>query len=174
MVNEALHNYVNLVSGLTKTTRAKAAAGARSLLSQAGLDDVAQDASGRVSKLADEIVSASKANRELMRNLIAHEVEQVVSRLGFVRAEEVERLRAELRTLQETVGIQTPGPTAPEDIASVNAAGRKAATARTPAKKSAAKKTAGKQAVARKTAKKTADSNATGPTSPGTSGPADV
>ncbi|MFP5281970.1 MAG: polyhydroxyalkanoate synthesis protein PhaF, partial [Actinomycetes bacterium] len=71
MAHEAVQNYVNLVSGLTRTTRTKAAAGAKALLASAGLDDVAADAGGRVSKLADEIVSASKANRELMRHLIA-------------------------------------------------------------------------------------------------------
>lgn len=167
MVNEAVQNYVNLVSGLTKTTRAKAAAGAKSLLAQAGLDDVAQDAGDRVSKLADEILSASKANRELMRNLVASEVEQVVSKLGFVRAEEVERLRAEVRTLQQTVAdLAPPRPTEPEDIPTRNATAKKAATSKTSAKKAATKKVAAKKTAAKKTAApKTA--------SPGDSGPSD-
>lgn len=113
MVGEAVQNYVNLVSGLTRTTRARAVAGARAVLAQAGLEDVATDAGGRVSKLADEIVAASKANRELMRNLIASEVEQVVSHLGFARAEELERLRREVGDLQQAVrDLGGPVPTA--------------------------------------------------------------
>jgi len=103
MVGEAVQNYVNLVSGLTRTTRDRAVAGARALLAQAGLEDVAAGAGGRVTALADEIVAASKANRELMATFIASEVEQVVSRLGLARAEEVERLRGEVEALQQTV-----------------------------------------------------------------------
>ncbi len=71
MVVDALQNYVTLVNGLTRTTREKALAAARAMLAQAGLDDVANDAQERVAKLAEEILVASKANRELLDTLIA-------------------------------------------------------------------------------------------------------
>lgn len=135
MVAEAVQNYVNLVNGLTKTTRARAAAGAKALLAQAGLEDVA---SGRVGRLAEEIIAASRANRELMGNLIASEVEQVVSRLGLARAEEVQQLRAEVASLRERLGDAPPagaGPTSAEEVPSRNAAAKKAAVKRTAAKK---------------------------------------
>ena len=152
MVNEAVQNYVNQVSGLTRTTRAKAVAGAKTLLAQAGLDDVASDAGERAAKLADEIVSASKANRQLMRNLIASEVEQIVARLGLARVEEVDRLRAELRDLQESVRGRAPAAPAADDLPARNAAARKAATKKTPAKKPAAKKTPAKKTAVQKAA----------------------
>lgn len=115
MVGEAVQNYVNLVSGLTKATRAKAAAGARAVLSQTGLEDVTSDASRRVSTLADEILAASKANRALLRNLVATEVEQVVGRLGLTRAEELERLRAEVHALADQLAARPASRTNQED-----------------------------------------------------------
>ena len=158
---EAVQNYVHLVSGLTRATRAKAVAAARSLLTQARLDSVAADAGDRASRLADEIVTASKANRELLKNLIATEVEQAVVRLGFARVEEVQRLREEVRDLREAVRHRAEEPTPPPagqegsaaDVAARNAAAKKAAV-----KKTAAKKAAGKTAstAPKKTANKAA------------------
>ena len=97
---DARQTYVNLVSGLTRTTRDRAVATARALLAQAGLTEVAQDAGERVSKLAEEIVHAGRANRELMENLIATEVDKAATRLGFARQEEVQALRDEIAELR--------------------------------------------------------------------------
>ena len=97
---DALQNYVKLVSGLTRTSRERAVATARALLAQAGLTEVANDAGERVSKLAEEIIHAGRANRELMENLIAAEVDKAANRLGFARAEEVQALRDEIAELR--------------------------------------------------------------------------
>ena len=99
-MTDARQNYVNLVAGLTRTTRDRAQATARVLLAQAGLTDVAHDAGERVSKLAEEIVNAGRANRELMENLIAAEVDKAATRLGFARAEDVQALREEIAELR--------------------------------------------------------------------------
>ena len=57
-MTDARQNYVNLVAGLTRTTRDRAVATAWALLAQAGLTNAAHDAGERVSKLAEEIVHA--------------------------------------------------------------------------------------------------------------------
>ena len=67
-MSEALQNYVSLVNGLTRGSRE------------------------RFTKLAEEILQASKANRELVENLFVAEVERAAGRLGFARAEEVQAL----------------------------------------------------------------------------------
>ena len=108
---DALQTYVNLVSGLTRTTRARASATAHALLAQAGLEEAANEASDRVTKLAEEILHASRANREMFEKLVTAEVDRAAARLGFARAEDVEALRAEVDALRvgAAVGEETAG-----------------------------------------------------------------
>ena len=114
MVSEAVHNYVNLVTGLTRITRDLAVASARALLAQAGLDTVAHDAQERVAKLADEMMQANRANRELLERLIEDEVAKAGARWGLVRAHELESLRAEVTELRRTVvGMTMQMPATP-------------------------------------------------------------
>ena len=140
-MTDARQNYVNLVAGLTRTTRDRAQATARVLLAQAGLTDVAHDAGERVSKLAEEIVNAGRANRELMENLIGAEVDKAATRLGFARAEEVQELREEIAELRGRLNEATaasaakaPKPAAAAPKKSAAAPRKKSATS---AKKSA-------------------------------------
>ncbi len=150
MAVEAVQNYVHLVSGFTRMTRTKAAEAAKSLLAQAGLEDVAADAGGRVTKLADELRNAGRANRGLLEKLVRAEVDKATTRLGFVRAQELEELRREIAELRSTVstsadnggsGVRRVSPATEPPL--TTAPGRRAA-----AKKSAAKKAAAKKAVA--------------------------
>ncbi len=116
MVGEGIQNYVDMAAGLTKATRAKATAAAKSLLASAGLEEVAADATDRVGKLTEEIMAASRANRELMGKLIAAEVDKAAAKLGFVRAEELDDLRrelAELRMSMAHAAAHTDGPPTP-------------------------------------------------------------
>jgi len=137
-VAEAFQTYIDMVTGVTKTTQARATATARTLLKQAGLEDVAAEASERVNKLAEEIMSASRANRELMQRFVTAEVDKAAARLGFARAEEVQALRDEVASLRL-------------DINEAKAEAVKAATAKTaPAKKAPAKKASAKKASAKK------------------------
>jgi hypothetical protein len=134
-VTEAFQAYINMVTGVTKTTRAKAAATARALLKQAGLDDVASDASERVNKLAEEIINASRTNRELLQNFVTAEVGKAAARFGFARAEEVEALRDEIASLRTQLNEATLR------VARAEAA-KKAATNKTATKKARASKAA--------------------------------
>ena len=100
MVFEAVQTYVSLVNGLTRATRERAAAAARGLLATAGLEGVADDAEKRVGKLTEEILGASRANRELLENLVAGEVTKVATRLGFVRSDDLDEVREEIAELR--------------------------------------------------------------------------
>ena len=97
---EAFQAYINMVTGVTKSTQAKAAATARALLKQAGLEDVATETSERVTKLAEEIMNASRTNRELLQHFVTSEVDKAAARLGFARADEVQALREEVAGLR--------------------------------------------------------------------------
>ena len=140
-VTEAFQSYVNMVTGVTKSTQAKAAATARALLKQAGLEEVATEASERVTKLAEEIMNASRTNRELWQHFVAAEVDKTAARLGFARADEVEALRDEVASLRAQLKEATAHP-------AKSAPTRKAATNRAAAKKAAATMTATKKTTA--------------------------
>jgi polyhydroxyalkanoate synthesis regulator phasin len=132
-VSEALQNYVTLVSGLTRGSME------------------------RFTKLAEEVLQASKANRELLENLFLTEVERAAGRLGFARAEEVQALRDEIADLRASiVALKAPAAAtaAKRAAASTKNAARPPAARKTPA----AKTTAAKTTATRKTpAKKVAE-----------------
>ena len=100
---DAIQNYLALVNGLTRMTRQMAVTSARTLLSAAGLEEVANGATERVNKLAEEILLANRANRELVENLVAAEVDKAAARWGFVRNDDVAALRDEVAALRETL-----------------------------------------------------------------------
>jgi polyhydroxyalkanoate synthesis regulator phasin len=149
MAVEAVQNYVHIVSGFTRMTRTKAAVAAKSLLAQAGLEDVAADAGERVTKLADELRNASRANRDLLEKLVRAEVEKATTRLGFVRAQDLEELRREIAELRSTVSrsADNGGP----GVRRVSPATEPPPSA-APTRKAAAKKSAAKKAAAKKAA----------------------
>jgi len=90
------------------------------------------DVAERLTKLTEEIWLASRANRELLEKLIVAEVDKAAARLGFVRSEEFEQLRAEVAELRESVrATAEPAGTA-----------RKSTGKRAPARKAAMKKAA--------------------------------
>jgi polyhydroxyalkanoate synthesis regulator phasin len=130
-VAEAFQSYINMVTGVTKSTQAKASATARALLKQAGLEDVATEASERVTKLAEEIMNAGRANRELWQHFVAAEVDKATARLGFARADEVQELREEIASLRAQLKEATART-------AKSAPTKKAATKRAPARKAAA------------------------------------
>jgi heparin binding hemagglutinin HbhA len=146
-VTEAFQTYINMVTGVTKSTQAKAAATARALLRQAGLEDAATEASERVTKLAEEIMNASRTNRELWQHFVAAEVDKAAARLGFARADEVQALRDEIASLraQFTEATVRTARSAPA---------KKAATRKAPAKKSAATMTPKKSTATKSSSRK--------------------
>src|SRR3712207_480324 len=126
LVLEAVHTYLNLVSGLSRVTLGTARAAARGVLSQVGLEGVADEAERRVGAVSEEIISAGRANRQLLENLVAGEVTKVASRWGFVRSDDLDEVREEVAELRHQLrrqqaegrqgeGVATPlvpGPTA--------------------------------------------------------------
>ena len=106
---EAVQTYVNLVNGLTRATRERARATARGLLAQVGLEKVADDVERRAGKLTDEIISASRANSELLENLLAGEVTKAASRWGFVRSDDLDEVREEIAELRAQLARQQAG-----------------------------------------------------------------
>lgn len=147
-------NYIQLVTGLSNATRARARNAARSMLSQVGLDEVADDATERITRLTEEIQAASKANREMLENLITTEVERAAGRLGFARKDDLEAIRAEVAVLRTMMQLQTPDSAATTATAAKTPAKKapatKAAASKTPATKAAAKKTPATKASAAK------------------------
>ena len=124
---DSWQSYANVVDGLARNLRERAIATTRALLAQIGLEDVVVENGERLAKLAEEIGNASRANRELVENLIAAEVDKAASRLGFVRTEELQELRAEVAELRTEVRA---------------AAKARKTTRRAPARKAAMKKAA--------------------------------
>ena len=132
-MTEAWQSYANLVGGVTRNLRERASASTWALLGQMRLEDAVVDTGERIAKLVEEIGSASRANRELLENLIVGEVDKAASRLGFVRTEDLQELRAEVAELR----------------AEVRAAARARRTTRpAPARKAAMKKAAESAAAA--------------------------
>jgi polyhydroxyalkanoate synthesis regulator phasin len=152
-MTDAFQAYINMVTGVTKTTQARAAATARAVLKQAGLEDAATEASERVTKLAEEIMNASRTNRELLQHFVTTEVDKAAARLGFARAEDLEALRDEIASLRRQVSEATAR------------AGRAAATQKT-AQKASTKKASTKKASTKKAAatKKSATAKSPGRT----------
>jgi polyhydroxyalkanoate synthesis regulator phasin len=116
MVMDELRGYVQLANGLTEVTRQRAQQAAKALLQQTGADALTT----KVTDLADEIVATSKSNRQLLQAIVANEVEGAVSRLGFVRSEEVGVLERRVDRLERELA---------ETRAAAEAAGSVAATA---------------------------------------------
>jgi hypothetical protein len=143
---QGLSNYIQQVSGMSKVTRAKAVETAKSLLAQTGLDHAAADAGERVTKLADEVLAASRANRDLLEKLIKAEVDKAASRLGFARAEELEAIRTEIAELRRTMEGRPRAEAAGVRVSP--AAEPRPTTA--PTRRAAAKKAAAKKAAAKK------------------------
>ena len=133
MVAESWQSYANVVGGVTRNLRERASATTWALLGQVGLEDAVVDTGERIAKLAEEIGNASRANRELLENLIVAEVDKAASRLGFVRAEDLDELRAEVAELRAEVQ---------------SAARARSASQQAPARKAAMKKAAESSAAA--------------------------
>ncbi|HEY9468386.1 MAG TPA: hypothetical protein VIQ76_02100 [Propionibacteriaceae bacterium] len=153
-MTDAFQAYINMVTGVTKTTQAKAAATARAMVKQAGLEDVATEASERVTKLAEEIMNASRTNRELLQHFVTTEVDKAAARLGFARAEEVDALREEIASLRTQLNEATMRveKRAATKMAAKKAPARKTTATMTATKKSTATKSPGRKPPRKKAA----------------------
>lgn len=143
---------LQIVTGAGELTRTKALEAAANLLAFPGLGPTAAratQAAGQVSNLADELVAAAAANREMVRSLVRQEMEAQMQRAGVATTGEVASLRAEVEQLKSQVETLRE-----QRSADAPAAAGRSATARPAAK--TAKKAPAKRAPAKKTATRTA------------------
>ena len=155
MVFEAVRGYVELASGLTELTRARALEAAQGLLSlpMAGIATGSKVA-GQAGALADELMAAAAANRSNLTALVRSEVDVAVTRLGLVPAQKLHDAQAESARLRAEVARLR---SAPLKAAALDGAVKKAAAAKAPVKKAAVVKSAsGKSAAAKPTVRKAA------------------
>jgi polyhydroxyalkanoate synthesis regulator phasin len=168
MVLDGLRGYLQLATGLTDVTRERARAAARTVVAQggAGVDAVVPDqVKSQVSTLTDDLLAASKANRDLLLHLVRAEVERSVARLGLVSKAELDAERRRADRLEAKVReLETKVPPAPRSATKKSAAKKSAAT------KSAAKKSAATTSAETTTTAATPATPATGTTAPAAGG----
>jgi polyhydroxyalkanoate synthesis regulator phasin len=171
MVLDGLRGYLQLANGLTDVTRERARLAAKNLLAQgeASMGAVMPD---NVRAVTDDLIATSKANRDLLLNLVRSEVERSVSRLGLVSAVELESAIRRARRLEERVmtleselrtasrrpetAVTAPAPVAPMSTPSQQPAAQKSAAKRTTSKRTSAKKATTKRATTKKATTKKA------------------
>ncbi|MEI8260841.1 MAG: polyhydroxyalkanoate synthesis protein PhaF [Actinomycetes bacterium] len=103
MLND-LRTYLQLATGVTEATAAKAREVVTGLVTQ-GINltskvQPVQDVADQVQELADELVETSRTNRELLVGMIRSEVDKAVGRMGFVREDELAALRRHVQRLE--------------------------------------------------------------------------
>ena len=143
MVFESVRGYVELASGLSDLTRARAMEAAQGLLSvpAAGIATGSKMAA-QVGALADELLAAAAANRSNLTALVRSEVDVAITRLGLVPVQQLEEAQAEAARLRT-------------ELARLRSKSSKTAVPRRAAKKAAVPRKAAKKAAST-TAKTTA------------------
>jgi polyhydroxyalkanoate synthesis regulator phasin len=102
---DEIRGYLQMASGLTEVTAAKAREIAMALVGQGmNLGTKAPDVVGQVQELADDLMATSKGNRDLLTNMIRSEVDKAVGRMGFVREDELAALRRHVQRLESELG----------------------------------------------------------------------
>lgn len=143
MLND-LRGYMQLANGLSDVTKAKAKEIAMELVSQGiALSTKAPDIKGQVQELTDDLLSTSRNNREMLMGLVTSEVDRAVSRMGFVREDELAAVRRHVQRLEK-------------EIAEVKSSATKEAAKSTAPKKKAAASGASKVSTVKKAASKSA------------------
>ena len=114
MVMDALKGYVQLATGLTEVTAAKARDAASALVNQ-GMQwtGKSSDAMESVQDIADDLLVTSQQNREALMEMIRTEVDRAVGRLGFVREDELAALRARVERLESEADAPSTASGAP-------------------------------------------------------------
>lgn len=115
-MTDELQRYLDLASGLTRTTLS---ATERALAQFVRQGEIAAD---HAERLLDEIVTRSVDGSGALAQLVRTEVERALRDAGYVRADELDALRREVRELRAQraarngepdaggVGMDAPGP----------------------------------------------------------------
>ena len=137
MAFESVRAYVQLASGLSDLTRARAMEAAQGLLSlpATGIATGTKMAS-RAATLTEELLAAAAANRSDLTTLVRAEVDTaIMTRLGLVPVQKFEEVQAEAARLRA-------------ENARLRSESSQAAAPKSAAKKAAAPKSAAKKAAA--------------------------
>jgi polyhydroxyalkanoate synthesis regulator phasin len=152
MVLDGLRGYIQLANGLTDVTRERARSAARAMLAQGEVGVgavVPAPVRSQVGALTDDLLATSRANRDLLVNLVRAEVERSVARLGLVSAQELSAATRRARGLERRVGELE------EELRSARRSTAKKSTARkSTAKKSTAKRSTAKRSTAKRSTAK--------------------
>jgi len=158
MVFESVRGYVQLASGLSELTRARATEAAHGLLSLQGSGiETGSKLAVQVSALAEELLAAATANRHNLTTLVRTEVDAAVNRIGLVPAEQLQESQAELAALRAELAALRASLS--RGTAAKKAAVKKTAAKKTAASKAAVKKSAAKRSAAKKTSAVSAVAN---------------
>jgi polyhydroxyalkanoate synthesis regulator phasin len=100
-----VRNYLEMATGLTEATAAKAMEVVGSLIAQGMSLGTKQpaDMASSVAQAADDLMAQSKTNRDLLIGLIRTEVDKAIGRVGFVREDELAALRARVQKLESLI-----------------------------------------------------------------------
>lgn len=99
MVLDVMKGYWQVANGLSDVAVQRARELAEALTSQ-GVE-VTSQTQEQVQVLTDEILEASRTNRDLLTGLIRTEVDRAVGRMGFVREEELAAVRHHVQRLED-------------------------------------------------------------------------
>jgi polyhydroxyalkanoate synthesis regulator phasin len=136
MRQDAWRAYLEMALGVTEASGKKALKTAKRLVGKSGVS--AEQLQG----MADELVRASAANREAVRNLVRVELERALNAVGLAKSDDVETLTARVRELEAQ--LQATKVAAPAGADS----GPVPSSLAAPAKTTVAKKAVAKKAVA--------------------------
>ena len=165
MVLDGLRGYIQLANGLTDVTRERARSAARAMLAQGEVGVgavVPAPVRSQVGALTDDLLATSRANRDLLVNLVRAEVERSVARLGLVSAQELSAATRRARGLERRVEELE------QELRSARRSTAKSSAKRSTAKRSTAKRSTTKRSTAkRSTAKKSTAKKSTATTSAG-------
>lgn len=101
---EELKPYLEMANGLTEMTRQRATEAAKALIAQGMLLSAKGGASDTdVREVADEVMGAVKANRELILDMVRTEVQKATGAMGFVHADELDAVRRHVERLERQV-----------------------------------------------------------------------
>jgi polyhydroxyalkanoate synthesis regulator phasin len=148
MRQDAWRAYLEMLVGMTETSRQRAVTVAKALVEKGGMT------AEQLQALADELVRASTANREALTKVVRSELDRALAVVGLVTADEVAALKARVRELETRVaGNAASDETAPAVPASTTSESTTATAVKpTVAKKAVAKKTVAKKSTAKATA----------------------
>ncbi|HYO18915.1 MAG TPA: hypothetical protein VES02_09665 [Dermatophilaceae bacterium] len=164
MAFESFRAYVEVASGLSDLTRARATEAAQGLLSlPASGVATGTKMAVQATALADELLAAAAANRANLTALVRAEVDAAVSRVGLVPVQKLEEAQAEAATLRAEVATlrsvtpKAAAPASPVKKATAPKSPVKRATApKSPVRKATAAKNPAKKATAAKSPRKAA------------------